>query len=405
MTTPAPTVQRAKDRAEIAPLLDLCRAGRLFDVQAWIALGKPVNPPPRPPKGAHVKAPLEMAIEMGFHSLVEVLLRAGALQEPADEYDSPMSRALRMRRLDIIELLVEHGCDPKSVDMADVLRSWQPQIMDYFIARGADLVTGQPFAQAFCERIRTAMRPFKELSAKMPELREQANVALRHHCKEGDLKWVSLMLWVGADPCKPGSDQPGQQGSEEECGISALAYAALYRHYEIFNLKKIRTRPVNRADVDYVSYLNRGEGTQILARLLEGGLEPNDQENGGCSTIRQFIDNLSWGARFGAILHPWEQSLGHGTYSSEGARDTMKAIHLLAKHGARWMPKEKREIASARRSLLQMTPDYTMEFIWIMSKYRSCDAAHIKELLATPKMKAHVATHHERLAEILSRLR
>jgi hypothetical protein len=36
---------RAKDAAEIKPLLELCRAGRLFEVQAWIAAGKPINSP------------------------------------------------------------------------------------------------------------------------------------------------------------------------------------------------------------------------------------------------------------------------------------------------------------------------------------------------------------------------
>jgi len=44
--------KRANDYEEIKPLIDLCKAGRLFDVQAWIADGKPINPPPPPEKGA-----------------------------------------------------------------------------------------------------------------------------------------------------------------------------------------------------------------------------------------------------------------------------------------------------------------------------------------------------------------
>ncbi|MCW3101146.1 MAG: hypothetical protein JWL77_6764 [Chthonomonadaceae bacterium] len=89
MTTTQPIEsRRAKDRDEIAPLLDLCRAGRLFDVQAWIAAGKPVNPPARPPKGARVKAPLDVSLDLGFHSLIEVLLKAGAEQDPPNGYGS-----------------------------------------------------------------------------------------------------------------------------------------------------------------------------------------------------------------------------------------------------------------------------------------------------------------------------
>jgi hypothetical protein len=117
---------RAATREEIAPLVALCRAGRLFDVQAWIASGKPVNPPPKAPKGARIKSPLDVALETGFHSMVDVLLRAGALQEPQLGYGSPLSRALAARRLDIIELLVEFGCDPRSVDLSEILSALCP---------------------------------------------------------------------------------------------------------------------------------------------------------------------------------------------------------------------------------------------------------------------------------------
>jgi hypothetical protein len=405
MTTASVEVQRANDRAEIAPLLDLCRAGRVFDVQAWIAAGKPVNPPPRAPRSSRVKAPLEVAIELGFHSLVEVLLRGGAVQEPAAGYDSPISRALRMRRLDIVELLIEHGCDPASVDMAEVLGSWDPKIIEYFLARGAELVRGQPFAHAFCERVRTALRPYKELLKTRPELQEQANIALRHHCKEGAIKWVSLLLWAGADPNKPGSDTPGQEVTvedEESAGLSALGYAALYDHYEVFNLKPVRNQLVDRRAYDYLPYLRRAQGTEVLRRLLEHGLEPNDQEGGGCSFITRFLDSLSWYGGSRRYLSPWEQKPARPNYDSEDARETMKAIHLLAKHGGRWMPKEKREIASARKSLLQMSADYTLEFVWIMSKYKSCDLPPVKELLGTPTMKAHTAPKRDRLMQFLS---
>lgn len=125
-------IKRACDAASIAPLIDLCKAGRLFDVQEWIAQGKPINPPPIPPKGARTKSPLEFAIERGFHSLVQVLLEGGAVLEPAS-YDSPMNKALRARRFDIVQLLVEHGFDPKNVDMHEVFATWDSHIMEYFI--------------------------------------------------------------------------------------------------------------------------------------------------------------------------------------------------------------------------------------------------------------------------------
>jgi hypothetical protein len=42
----APGEGNSASLEEISPLADLCRAGKLFEVQDWIANGKPVNPPP-----------------------------------------------------------------------------------------------------------------------------------------------------------------------------------------------------------------------------------------------------------------------------------------------------------------------------------------------------------------------
>ena len=102
---------------EIQPLIDLCKAGKLFEVQDWIASGKLVNPPPSI-SGYKRKSPLEIAINLGFHSLVQVLLMGGAdINEP--RY-CPLDDALYKRRLDLVKLLIEHGADIHSVSMASV---------------------------------------------------------------------------------------------------------------------------------------------------------------------------------------------------------------------------------------------------------------------------------------------
>jgi hypothetical protein len=40
--------KRAKTYDEIKPLIELCKNGRLFDVQAWIKASHPINSPPPP---------------------------------------------------------------------------------------------------------------------------------------------------------------------------------------------------------------------------------------------------------------------------------------------------------------------------------------------------------------------
>jgi hypothetical protein len=48
-----------------------------------------------------------------------------------------------------------------------------------------------------------------------------------------------------------------------------------------------------------------------------------------------------------------------------------------------------------------MTPDYTVEFVWIMAKYQACSKEHVEALLRTPTIKRHTSKHRQRLAELV----
>jgi hypothetical protein len=381
-------------RDELAPLFELCRAGKLFEVQEWIAAGRPVNPPPERPKRHKFTSPLLVAIDKGFHSLVKVLLEGGALQEPNDN-DSPMNRVLEMRRRDMVELLVENGFDPKKVDLSSVLHSWDPGLMEYFLERGADPVAGLPFAHAFCHRVRTVVKVYKKYREQVPELQEQANIALPYHCTKGNMRWVQLMLWAGADPYAKGAvscyeDTDGYDGS------SALIIAAIHDHFDVFRIKKIRTSPDHPGLRDCIYFLSDGEGFDILTDLLKRGLNPNDEERGGCSAIHSWLSGLDFQLdRWG-----WDARPKRGKIDSDYARQRLRAIHLVARHGGRWAPSED-GIKSVRRTLLKMIPDYTVEFIWIMSKYKAARQEDLTTLLNSPSMRNHIASYRPRLDELL----
>lgn len=382
-------------KEELAPLFELCRAGKLFEVQDWIAAGKPVNPPAERLKRQKFTSPLLVAIDKGFHSLAKVLLVGGALQEPTD-HDSPMNRALSMRRRDLVELLVENGFDPRSVDLSAVLHSWDPGLMEYFLERGANPVNGQPFAQAFCNRVRTAVKVFKKYCEQNPQLLEQANVALRHHCMKGNMRWVQLMLWAGADPYAPGLESCHEDASRYE-GSSALMVAAIHDQWEVFRIKKVRAKPDHPGLRPCIFFLgDDGDSFDILTDLLKRGLNPNDESTGGCGAIQSWLGSMDiqtqqwiWGLRSD------RQGL-----DSDYARQRMRAIHLVAKHGGKWTPSES-GIKSARRTLLKMIPDYTVEFVWIMSKYESARAEDLATLLNSPSMRSHIAEHRARLDELI----
>src|SRR6267378_1500684 len=88
-------------------LLRLCKQGRLFEVQNWIAEARSIRVPP-----SLRTTPLKVALGTGFHSLVELL----AANEPSQEVKNECLRhAVFLKRLEFIELLVEHGADTDSI--------------------------------------------------------------------------------------------------------------------------------------------------------------------------------------------------------------------------------------------------------------------------------------------------
>jgi len=77
----------AKSDEEIQVLREAVRKGRLFDVQGWIDSGKPLLQKDNRKK----KHPLRIAVESGFHSMVQILAAAWPDQETLNE---ELSRAL-----------------------------------------------------------------------------------------------------------------------------------------------------------------------------------------------------------------------------------------------------------------------------------------------------------------------
>ena len=98
-------IKRTETYEEIKPLIKLCKAGKLFEVQQWIASGKPINGPPSV-SGHRRKSPLEVAIDLGFHSLVLVLLEGGA--DIKESRYNPLQHVLWNKRMDLLAVSYTH---------------------------------------------------------------------------------------------------------------------------------------------------------------------------------------------------------------------------------------------------------------------------------------------------------
>ena len=79
-------------------------------------------------------------------------------------------------------------------------------------------------------------------------------------------------------------------------------------------------------------------------------------------------------------------------------------IRLLVNRGAKWIPRDRSEINDARRALLKMRADYTVEFIWIMSQYKACAREDAEQLMRTPAIRTLCSKHIPRIQESIESL-
>jgi hypothetical protein len=365
---------------EAKQLIALCRAGRLYEVERWIDEGRSLDISAATKRGRKRNL-LEIAMESGFHSMVELLAKRGS-DEPSK--NAALAQAVSLHRLDLVELLVQHGADINSINLADVLLNWEPRMIRFFLDRGADPIQGRPFAVAFGARIRTALRPFLECKESHPELapqlQEQLDCALRHFCAEGDLKWVSLLRWAGGDPRSRGPSLGKDYTEDPASFTSGLEEACRSENAEV--LKKLKPDPSR----DNLSVLLREAAMwgrkATLEYLLEFGVNPNDKPNGGSSAL----DTALWDLNFGRF-NPYRSSRLKSRYDVSNAFDCLGA---LVAHGAIWNPDEAHNVSSLRRTLLDCEPSVTIELLGLFRKNHTCPAEQVHNLLGTPRMKEHL---------------
>ncbi len=362
---------------ESKELLKLCSDGKLYEVANWIASGKPIRVATE-----SKDSPLHVSLNLGFHSLVELLMRKETDQS---EKDRALKRAVEIRRFDLVELLVAHGADPLSMPFADVLCEWNPEVVRFFLSKGADVIKGAPFADAFRYKIRTAIGPYLEVKRAHTELakhlQEQADRALRFFCYEGNLKWVSLLMWAGADPRSRGPNlHEWSDDSDSDSFTTAIEEACSKGRLDV--VKRLRIDPAKDDLSESLKCAGWSGDEHTIQYLLEFGVNPNDKPNGGSRALDQCLQKLSFATwrstGIGLGIHKWE-------LTSE-----FNCLRQLVKHKARWEPNHHSCINDLRRILFKCDPEVTTELVTILKSNDACSDEPIRRLLSTPRMKSHI---------------
>lgn len=359
-----PLAQSAED---VRPLHQICREGRLYDVEHWIAEGRPLQLAPEAVrKGTRPSTALEIALGRGQHSLALLLLRSGYRLE-LERY-APLNLALRARRWALVDLLLEWGAELKSASISAVLDTYNVELYERCRAVGYDLTEGHEMGVTLGHgtRNRPLLGFVKRHRAEDLKIQTELNIALGYHVRAGNERGVNLCLWAGADPHAPApnpdlgvsEDADPEDGEEHFVGFSAIEGAASAGHLTI--LRRLGPDPA-RDDFDELYQYAKDES--VVAFLA--AIQPP----------KKLTPILAWHLRWVGDRFPWADRRGTGT------------IEALLKCGVRWEETDPGRLTDIRRSLLKVG-DY--DLTTIVSRLRRpeiCAPETYQELIRTPRMQ------------------
>jgi len=358
----------------------LCSAGKLFAVEQWFLRCRYHEPE----RFDCRHWPIGIAIEKGFHSLAEVLLRNGV---PADA--RALQRACEYRNRDIVELMFQYGATVDSVEFDYIVSIGDGEIIRRFIDLGADLITRYPIASGLIRQTRLFLGIYKSNIEKHPELQFQAAMALRHFCDEGSLRGVSLMMWLGANPR---TKVPRNADDEdEEYWDTAMQAAAWKGQLDIIR----RLKPDSALD-DVNQLLKQSlycHSMELVRYWVSLGADRNHMDAEGDTMHRQITTSLGWSLE----SRSWWSLGGDSVTAKQFAKE------WFSEDGVKW-PLKKSDVRSLRKVLSRLSDMEACDFVKLLLAKQAMSVDELGVVLDCPKLKEHLKERHAALAGLIPKL-
>ena len=353
----------------------LLREGRLFEAEAWLKAGKPAQYDHR-----NVRCtPIGIAIDTGFYSMLELLLRNGFAPTPKH-----LSMAVSRGKPGLVKLLLDHGADVRWMNFGQVVYWPHPEVLKMFIERGADTQTGYPIAEALKRSPRALLGVYKSYIDRFPGWRFQADMALRHFCHEGSMRGVSLLLWLGANPR---AKVPLNAKEDEDVWDSAVVQAAVSGHLEI--LKKLSPRR-GLDDLDNLLRLVAGSSKPAAVDyVLSLGADPNVVPDHGDTALRSALWSLEWRLDLDR----------HAPYSCHRS-DCLEVVKRLLGAGARFQPDQSDELQFLRRCLLRLDWSDGYNLLKCIHGARALGEKDVAKLFKHPRLRCHLNNRQPALSRL-----
>lgn len=354
----------ATDEAELEGLLKALREGRLYDAEAWVRDGRPLQVDPQSIQHRRRRpTALSVAIGAGQVDLVRLFLCNGYRTEL--EISSPLDEVLERRRWDMLDLLLNWGADPHGADVCRILDTYRTAIFERFRAAGVDVTAGDAMASTLAHS--SSNRPLygfaRNLRESDPRVQRALDVGLGAAIRHKNDKAVSLCVWAGANPRRRVGDI-GDDPADDAEGYTALELA-VSRGAPGF-LKKFGFDP----EADDIEQLYGSVHNLDVLRALVAVRPPKNWHR---ITMR-FLSSLALSRRWSIYM--------------TGLWDVEQVFALGGRLGA-LEQHERREI---RRLLLLLDERDAQRLFRRLSTPQGMERAAFLDLVAYPKLAARYAT-------------
>jgi hypothetical protein len=377
---------------EFRKLLDLVNQGRLFGLQEWIAAGKALQFDEVVGSRRYL---LEEAIRTGFHSVVEVLLRAGGWS--AEDLASSLEFARDRSRYDISELLEKFGARGKELDFLTACRKLDLATAERLLRAGFDPNKENDFAIALSEvKAKPLIGFYKNHRAEFPVLDDQAAIALRTAVGKNEVRWAALLVWAGADPFRLAPDDLEEffPFDHEKHHWSTAAEDAVWRA-DPQMLKVLHLNPTAEQAVALLAATTYTHNVALFKTFLASvpREQINHTERNSCQALEKLVGS-----------YPDENILTR-VPNEHGNAEKLQCIELLLDAGARWNPPME-ALKRDRRYLLRHDAKYIVQLIRLLLYIpNAADPSHVLELCRSQSLIAKIASADAALVKELKELR
>lgn len=375
---------------DIKEVFLLVRAGKLFAVQDWIRSGKRLRPAI---SGKSDSIVLRTAVETGFHSMVEELLKAGGW--PSNDLSEALSLARECRQFDIAALLAGKGAQPKQATFRTACEKLDLFMMERLLRSGADPAEENVFAEMLThKKARPLLRFYRQFRCEFPDLEGQAALALAEAVRNRQVRWAALLAWAGADPFRPVPyDLSGPVVVDPDDSTTAAREALWQSSRDI--LKVLHLKPTADQALDLIASSSCHDDPKLFQSILNA--IPPERINDSKRNSSTALESLAGRRPYRSVFAAPEPTKGNA--------GSLQCLELLLNKGARWNPPPQ-ELRYTRQALLKHDPRYVVQVLrLLLYTPNAADLGGFLEICRSSKLMDNIVAVDAPLAQDIKGLR